>query len=97
MVEQVGQMKTEGLVEGTGRRGGEGGVGRTTSCLGVNRVLRERGKEGKVFVAGGGGGGEEDEAGGGSEAVSSRRGRLAGGGAVVGEELAVTEVSNVEE
>ena len=95
MVEQVGQMKTDGLEEGTGRRGGEGGVERTTSCLGVNRVLRERGLEGEVLAAGGGGGVEE--AGGGSEAVSSRRGRLAGGGAVVGEELAVAVVSNVEE
>ena len=48
MVEQLGQMKTDGLEEGTGRRGGEGGVERTTSCRGVKRVLRERGCEGKV-------------------------------------------------
>ena len=74
-----------------------GGEDRTTSCLGVKRVLREPEEEGRVFVAGEGGGGEGEEEGGGSEAVSSKRGRLAGGGTVVGEEMVVTVESRAVE
>ena len=33
-------LQIEGLVEGKGRRGGKGGLGLTTSCLGRKRVLR---------------------------------------------------------
>ena len=63
-----------------------GGEDRTTSCLGMNSVLREPENEGRVLVVrlGEGEGDEEGggSEGGGSEAVSSRRGRLAGGDTV---------------
>ena len=75
-----------------------GGEDRTTSCLGVKRVLREPEEVGKalVLVVGIGAGEEDAEGGGsGSVAVSSNSGRLAGGGIVLGEELSMTVVGAV--